>query len=165
MRATVLVALIATAVGCFTQPIRLRAEYTPMGPVGETQPVRTEARSPDNVRVWYKTSPDGFTLGENELQVEAGFQHIILGEIIVVRQDGYCDLPLETVNTPDGRRYRYTNQRDVLAALRQKASLIGANAVVYAYSNLKQKSERFDACQPLRRPDQEYGGGWAVIVR
>jgi len=166
MRLFLLATSAATAAtGCFAKPLRLRAEYTPVGPVGQTRPVRADVTTLSDVVVYYKSAPAGFTLRENELKVEPGFHHIILGELVVARRDGACYVPQETISTPQGRRYRYTNQRDVLDTLRQKAYVIGANAVVYAYSSLKQKSDKGDACEPLRLPGLEYGGGWAVIVR
>ena len=147
--ALVLCALFANA--CVST-IELNAEYTPVGAQGTAHREQPTVASPHEVRVYYKSSPPGFTLGENELEVEPGFDHRILGEL-KVRGDG-------TVNDCGGEGS--PGQKDVFAKLQAVAHAVGANAVIYAYSEVAQTGRFMDCRNALER--NEFGGGWAVVV-
>jgi len=104
----------------------------------------------ENVKVFYKSSPPGFTLKTNELTVEPGFSHQILGELRVTVQSGK-ECYAGTVN-----------QAHVLSVLQRKAHEVGGNAVIYAHSSISQAGMPQE-CGDARSAN-DFGGGWAVIV-
>jgi hypothetical protein len=66
-------------IGCFQfSPVSVNTEFTRVGAARSRPPA---VDSHQKVRIFCKSSPRGFTLRENELQVEEGYRHVILGEL------------------------------------------------------------------------------------
>jgi hypothetical protein len=105
---------------------------------------RTIVPNAEAVRVFYETAPAGFSLKDNELRVEAGYEHQVLGVVRVVPRTGNC---------VDGGSIA---KPEVIRLLRETAYQHGANAVIYAMSVPDE--------QPRCTLDQ-VGSGWAVVLR
>ena len=136
---------------------QLRSEFRAVG-ISENA---RQATTPESVKVYYKSSPDGFSLSDNELTVSEGYKHVILGELRVrvnVAVNTETDVEYETIECY--RAKDRPNQEHVLAQLKTEAAKRGANAVVYAYSELSQSPTRKE-CE-LHSTANDFGGGWAV---
>jgi hypothetical protein len=121
-------------------------EFTPTGIVGADTSATIVARARD-VKVFYASSPPGFSLRDNELTVEPGYRHRILGILkLQLETAGICRL----------------TQKDALNSLRREAYLNGANAVVYAITPLAREENRI-ACTNAGN-ESNFGTGWAVVI-
>jgi hypothetical protein len=106
--------------------------------------------SPDAIKVFYGTSPAGFSLRENELKVEPGYNHRIIGTARAVFVDGNCALGDFTKD-------------DVLAILRKTAQEAGGNAIIYVTSVVSDRPK--DLCQEVKgATNDELGFGWVVVL-
>lgn len=113
-----------------------------------------------SIRVFYDTSPEGFTLRENELKVEKGYKHQILGRISVRITVGSCNIK------------PYATKSNVIHALKEQAAKVGANAIIYAWSALPDEISDSPfgingACEHIkiaRNQGPNIGSGWAVIL-
>lgn len=120
----------------------LRAEFR------STSAAATPAiASPEQVRIHYGLV-DGFALQGSDLVVLPGFDHRVLGLVTVLYDKGMCDSSHADKNT-------------VLGVLRQTTFERGGDAVVLAWSALKDKPGFWDVCSVLGKP---FGHGWAVRV-
>jgi hypothetical protein len=133
-------------VGC--NAIKMHAELTPVGALDLPRSQVPIVPSAADVQVFYSSAPAGFTLRNNELQVETGYGHRIVGIIKLQRDQG-------------GRTCTLI-QRDAMEALRQGAYLNGGNAVVYATSTLGQADNPTACMQAAKISD--FGSGWAVVL-
>jgi hypothetical protein len=126
-------------------PMQTKARFDQVGEYrGESKAAPITA-SPDAVKVFYGTSPPGFSLKDNELKVEPGFHHQILGTVKVVYESGSCG---------DGG---LLSKADVIRLLRESAHAHGANAVIYAHS----EPDETPSCES---DDNVFGAGWAVVL-
>ena len=134
--------------GCGAQ---LKSRFVPVGEYVSGQQTKATplVGAPNEVKVFYGPV-DGFALIEDELIVEKGFNHRILGYIKVVYDKGMCDASKADKNT-------------VIQSLRQSAFSHGANAVIYAYSRLTENPGFWDVCNYMNKKEG-YGHGWAVIL-
>ena len=152
MRLSIALALVSTTVltaGCAT-PLSTRARFDTYGEYGSAQKAEPTAAGPDQVRVFMGTAPDGFSLRENELKVEPGFGHRILGRVRVVYKTGYCW---------DGG----ATQRDVVAQMKAEAYQHGGDAIIYALSAIETSPTPGELCQSIRDRD-DLGAGWVVVL-
>ncbi|MCP4445068.1 MAG: hypothetical protein GY811_06945 [Myxococcales bacterium] len=139
---------------------QLRAEFTSFQQ-GEQDGVTRQ--TPETVKVYYKSSPKGFSLAQNELTVDDGYAHLVLGELKVrtgISKNVKTGSEYDSVECY--RSEHRPGQEHVLAALKKEAAARGANAVVYAYSELAQTSSRSECDRQAEA--NEFGGGWAVLV-
>jgi hypothetical protein len=140
--------LLVVLTGCAAQ---LKSRFVPAGEYvsGQQTNASPSVGSPKEIKVFYGPV-EGFTLNEDELMVEKGFNHRILGYIKIVYDKGMCDSGKADKNT-------------VIQALQQSAFSHGANAVLYAHSNLTENPDFWDVCNYMNKKEG-YGHGWAVIV-
>ena len=151
-RLLVCVAAVWLAAGSASpQPLKLKPRFDRTGvydPAARATPIVTSAA---DVKVYYGTSPPGFTLRENELAVESGYSHQILGTIKVLYEDGSCYAGHGT-------------KADLIRYLQESAFANGGNAVIYARSGLPDvQPKEGELCVPYG--DEDFGGGWAVVLR
>jgi hypothetical protein len=139
---------MAVLIGCGAQ---LKPRFVPVGEYVSTQQAKISplVGSPNEVKVFYGPV-DGFALKEDELIVEKGFNHKVLGHVKVVYDKGMCD---------SSKANKYT----VIQTLQRTAFSRGANAVIYAYSNLSETPGFWDVCKYMNKREG-YGHGWAVIL-
>lgn len=150
-RRTVLTILVSVLVavalsGC--SGIAVRGEFTPIGVYGESANATPAVSSPQQIKVYYKSAPDGFTLTNNQVEVLDGYDHEILGDISVVYDKGFCDMGQVT-------------QAQVMQRLQQAAYKRGANAVVFATSQVSKNPTVSAVCSVVQQGG-EFGHGWAV---
>ena len=144
MRIIHLAALVALAL-CAGCPMHTKTRFDTIGEYhGQTKATPITA-SPEEVKIFYGTSPPGFSLKENELKVEPGYGHRILGTVKVVWESGSCG---------DGGKL---TKADVISKLRESAHANGANAVIYVHSAP-------DESPSCRQDDETFGAGWAVVL-
>lgn len=139
-------AVVASA-GCGAQ---LRSDFVPARDYSQAQHAdsRPLVGSPDQINISYGL-PDGLALNGNELTVEKGFNHRVRGYIRVVYDKGMCDSSK-------------ADKKTVIRQLQQVAYAQGANAVVLAYSSLRDKPGHWDVCSAM---DKGFGHGWAVVLQ
>jgi len=139
-------AAVFASAGCGAQ---LRSDFIPAR--DSTPAQQTGAAplvgSPDQVKISYGL-PDGLALDGNELTVQKGFDHKVRGYIKVVYDKGMCDSSK-------------ADKKTVVEKLQQAAYAQGANAVVLAYSALRDKPGFWDVCSAM---DKGFGHGWAVVL-
>lgn len=146
----------ASSVDC--NPIRMRADFQPMG-LAQPAGARPNAATPDRVLIFHDAAPPGFTLRENELKVEPGFAHRILGTVEVSRERGVCQQP---------ERKQWVAETIRLMA-QQEAFAAGANALIYYVSDVPPRAtpEQFtDICiaKHSSAARRWFAHGWAVIL-
>jgi hypothetical protein len=130
---------------CFAQTT-MTPEFTPTGIVGADTSVTIVASARD-VKVFYASSPPGFSLRDNELTVEPGYRHRILGILkLQLGMAGVCSL----------------TQKDALNSLQKVAYLHGANAVVYASTPLAREENQIACSNAVK--ESNFGTGWAVVL-
>ena len=134
--------------GCGGQ---LKTRFVPAGEYVPNQQAKVShsVGSAGEVKIYFGPVA-GFSLNEDELSVEKGFGHTVVGYIKVVYDKGMCDASEADKNT-------------VVQKLQQAAFAHGANAVVYAHSNLGENPGFFDVCKYMNKREG-YGHGWAVIL-
>jgi hypothetical protein len=139
--------LVLSLGACVGMRTTIKAEFTPIGIVGNGSAAATIVASASEVQVFYASSPAGFSLRENELTVEPGYGHRILGIVkLQLRQNGAC----------------WLTQKDALSSLQRGAYLSGANAVVYATSPLAQTANETSCLNAAQ--ESNFGSGWAVVL-
>ena len=141
-------------------PLILRADYRPVG-LNTQAAGRPIVPSPAEVLVFHQNAPDGFTLRENELSVEPGFQHRILGPVEVRYDRGHCNR---------ARDFK-APVKDLEWLIRHRAHSVGANAVIYYVSELAPGAtwrELKDLCMTRAyagtQHEFHYARGWAVVL-
>jgi hypothetical protein len=141
-----LLAAGAALLAACSAPLQVRGRFDTYGDVdaGGSAP----AVSAEPVKVYYGTAPAGFTLRDNELKVEDGFAHRILGTVRVVWDAGNCD-------------HGGFSKKDVVEAMRRTAKERGGNAVIYASSHISDEPRY--VCGEVWGKD-DYGGGWVVVL-
>lgn len=146
MKLAVLLVLVLALAAC--PSATLRPEFTPIGPQRGAIAVAPVVASAEKVEVYFASAPAGFSLRENEVKVEAGFQHEILGIIKL---------------WPDQRGECRLSQESAVSLMRKVGYEIGANAVIYMQSDLPQAGIPAQCSRVLAVGNA--GEGWAVIVR
>lgn len=141
-----LVLLAGAASGCSS--ISVRGAFTPVGVYGQSQDATRSLDSVEDVKVYYKSAPDGFTLTNNEVEVEDGYGHTILGDIKVIYESGFCD-------------QGHIDQATIIRIMQETAHEKGANAVIFANSKLSQNPTRSRVCG-VAKQGGTFGWGWAV---
>ena len=143
--------------GCMT----LKPKFIPVGDYGsEETKVTPSVSSPAQIRI-IEGLPAGFSWEDKEgyaeyneeLVVEKGFGHTILGYIKVDYPDvGICDTAV--------------SKETVMRELRQGAFSHGANAVVDAHSNVGDHAGWSMFWNPCKYMGERggYGHGWAVLL-
>lgn len=141
-------------------PLALRADYKPVG-LSSQQTGAPTVRGPQDVLLFRQNGPRGFTLRENELSVEPGYGHRILGAIEVRYDRGACS-NVENYQSPAIELERL---------VRARAFAAGANAVIYYQSDLTTTSPAVELRQlcisrTTRQTQRElsYAYGWAVVI-
>lgn len=157
MRPGILALVLALLSGCFA--VSLKARYDATGELGSHRDSAPTVEA-DDVRVFYDSAPAGFSLAENELKVEVGYQHSILGKVRVTFGEGSCAME------------PYVSKDRVIGTLQEAAASAGANALIYATSTIPNGlSGPFGpdgACTALeeaRRQGPNLGFGWAVVLQ
>jgi hypothetical protein len=142
-----LVGVLCLGTGC---ALKIQSYFEPVGKLSAGRLATPIVGTPDKIELYLRSSPDGFSLAENELSVEKGFEHAVLGLIRV----GYGSGPCNVGNL---------GRQDLLNALQQKGYDVGANAVVYAHTEWTDGTKKHQRCTPGDM-DPTYASGWAVIV-
>ncbi len=140
--------LLLLAGGC---ALRVKAVFEPTGLHGATASRSRIVTSPAEVQVFIRTSPDGFTLANNELEVQNGYSHKILGTVTVKYDGGECNFG------PAGRR-------DLIAAMQESAWSAGGNAVIYASTAWDEDTTGSSRCQESALDQQIFASGWVVAM-
>ena len=174
--------LVAALGGCGSTDYAMRARFDAYGNVDTLGKATPIVAKPEDVQVFYGTSPGGFTLRDNELKVEPGYGHRILGTVSarMVRVEETSGAttqskPVETThavscNDPnfysslraEYGRPRYT-KKDVVANLRQAAMERGGNAVIYVHSAVTDDGELDATCRAID-DDDALAAGWIVVL-
>ncbi len=129
--------------------LKLRSEFNPVGKYDSVLANKPIVSSHSEISIYLKSAPDGFTLKENELQVEEGYNHKVLGEVNIVHKSGFSDVGISHLKS------------QVVDKFKQSAYETGANAVIYCVVNVSEKSNRFET---KRACTIGFGSGWAVIA-
>ncbi len=159
----ILLSLAAGSIGCGPAVF----SSTRFDAYGEYDASRTSApivATPQDVRVFYGTGPDGFSLRENELKAEPGFGHRILGTVKLVDIDGACAIndyaPSETGLTPASLTF---DKKHVVTELRTKAREAGGNAIIYVHSEVPDVADGQQTCAAVKR-GEALGSAWVVVL-
>ena len=148
--------IIVALSGCAAPSFSTR--FRRVGIEGATPPPASGVAVADAVAVYNNTSPKGFSLAENELTVEEGYDHKIMGFVEVWYKDGTCE-------AGDGTNYSRTT---IIRALKERAFQEGGNSVIYADAQITE--DLGDDCDHYlefkkrgvwQRP---WGHGWVVFV-
>jgi hypothetical protein len=144
-------------------PLSLKAKFSETGEMGTSgSPPLSDVGEAGQVKVFYASAPDGFSLKDNELKVEPGFRHHILGTVEVKYNAGACD-DVRDLGRP----------RDYIAELmKRRAHLAGANAVIYAVIDVSgdddgKELSKLCTSRELNRSlfELSFARGWAVVLR
>ena len=149
LAASITLSLTACATGPMPGAMTARGRFDNYGDVDAHAASGPAVASPDQVKVFYGTAPAGFTLRENELKVEPGFNHRIVGTVHAVWNAGAC------------WEGEFT-KKDVIAVLRSTAQQAGGNAVIYATSAVSDSTEH--VCDEIQGKGGDFGSGWVVVV-
>lgn len=169
MKKVILCLLLLSLISCSTSRI-YHAEFNPVGRLGKENKNIITLNNPDEVAIYIKSSPEGFTLKENELQIEDGYDHTIIGEININK----------TTYSPESKRrmllwgiptfgygalFMMRKPKEAkdrtIEALQAKAFEKGANAVIYCVINV---SNDVTNGELTKAHIDGYGYGWAVVV-
>jgi hypothetical protein len=132
-------------------PLRVKTYYEPVGRLGSGQPTSTPIVDTwRDVGVYMRSAPRGFTLTDNEVAVEAGFGHRVLGFLRVTYDTGYCDLG-------------ELGQKDLIRSLQERGHTAGANAVIYVQTLWTEGTTGIGRCTGVER-NPTYASGWAVVA-
>jgi hypothetical protein len=138
---------LAALAGCSTP---LRSRFDGYGNVDASSRAAPAVGAAAHVQVFYGTAPDGFSLRDNELKVDGGHDHRILGTVQVLRDDGHCGVSQRT-------------KQEVIAALREVAYANGGNAVIYATSRISAQATPRQVCEEIE-DHLDIGSGWVVVL-
>jgi hypothetical protein len=138
---------LAALAGCATP---LRSRFDGYGNVDVASRAAPSVGAAAQVQVFYGTAPAGFSLRDNELEVEAGHDHQILGTVQVLRDEGYCGVSQRT-------------KQEVIATLREVAYANGGNAVIYVTSRISAQATPRQVCEEIR-DHLDIGSGWVVVL-
>ena len=157
-----LVSIAPICCGFAFKQLKVQAKYKEVGEIGSIENVVRAVDKPEDVRLFYANSPAGFSLKENELKVEDGFEHRILGTISIRYKDGHCIKMDQFSENP---------RNDFFQLMRQKAFEKGANALIYVSSELSGDDDREEfkkLCNSRAysgtQMELSYASGWAVVV-
>lgn len=143
-----LIGLVVLSAGCSS--LKLGPKYQAIGQYGVAQTAGPKVNA-DQVEVFVKTAPEGFTLEKNELSVVEGYDHKILGVVKAVSKGGYCDIS-------------EVGMKDVVKVLQEETAAHGGNAVIYVESKLSDPSTEGERCSRENYGgDRYFGAGWAVV--
>jgi hypothetical protein len=126
-----------------------RTRFDAYGRVGGGATSGPRAPSVDAVEVYYGTAPDGFSLRDNELTVEPGYDHRILGVAQVIAEGPCTSSEIDKVK--------------VLEQLQRSAYDHGGTAVIYAHSNVSDTPVPSQRCEEIKGKDN-VGSGWVVVL-
>jgi hypothetical protein len=146
--------VLASAAGCRGSDQRTLGRFDGYGDI-DKQPLATpRVATAEDIKVFYGTAPEGFSLRDNELKVEGGFDHQILGTIVVQwNEDGKrCDWP------------PLFTKRDVIAQMRVSAHQQGGTAVIYAHSAIPDSPDPDAICSGIAENKASLGNGWVVVL-
>jgi hypothetical protein len=138
---------LAALAGCATP---LRSRFDGYGNVDAVHRAAPSVGAAAQVQVFYGTAPEGFSLRDNELEVEAGHDHQILGTAQVLRDEGHCGVSQRS-------------KQEVIATLREIAYANGGSAVIYATSRISAQATPRQVCEEIR-DHLDIGSGWVVVL-
>jgi len=141
-------ALVFSLASASSRPLALKNRFDHTGEYTGTASATPIVGTAEEVKVFYASAPPGFTLRENELKVEPGYTHRILGTVRTRYTDGDC---------------RLGTKADVVRSLREAAFANGGNAVIYVHSALGDAPTAADE-MCLAPGEEDYGGGWVVVL-
>ena len=148
LRLLCIVTITGFVSGCHPA-LSFKTRFDAIGEYDGASSARPILGSPDEIRLFYESSPGGFSLKENELKVERGHNHEILGFIQVMYGYGFID-------SGDA------DKKTIIRELKKRAFSEGANAVIYVQSVLPENASAHDRLRVAwRRP---WGTGWAVVL-
>ncbi len=125
---------------------------------GKLEPI---VSSEDDIKLYIGSSPSGFTLKDNELEVEEGYNHKIIGRI--KGHTGNFEEDGQKYYGHTCRRSKKNGSNTVYMWLKKAAYKGGANAIIFAYSTLPEEITGGSACY-LAITNDDFGGGWAVVL-
>jgi hypothetical protein len=144
---TALSLAVAALSGCAAP---LRSRFDGYGNVDAAPGAARSVGAAAQVQVFYGTAPDGFSLRDNELKVEGGHGHRILGTVQVLRDEGHCGVSRRT-------------KQEVITTLREVAHANGGNAVIYAASRISAHATPGQVCDEIE-DHLDIGSGWVVVL-
>lgn len=162
-RLAALVAATISVVACAAAPLSVNARFERIGLAGN-QPaaISPKVESPNAIAVHLGSSPPGFSLRENELTVEQGYGHEILGTVSLRYAAGTCFDPSSFGPSP---------RKHFLQLLTHKAHEKGANAIIYVTSELAEDATTQDLrnlcierAHSGSQFSRSYASGWAVVL-
>jgi hypothetical protein len=134
--------------------LKLRTEFNPVGrlnaPQNETNKL---VQKYEDIAVYLKSAPEGFTLKENELQVKDGYNHKVLGEVKVL----LANPPEDSDWISDYKKAKQYSKNE----LQKEAFERGANAIIYCVITTSDEPTQKEIDLALAIG---FATGWAVIV-
>ncbi len=158
----VLISFIPIGCGFALKPLKMQAKFKEVGEIRSAEKIVFAVDKAEDVKIFYGNSPDGFSLKENELKVEDGFGHRILGTVEIRYKDGTCHKNDQFSEKP---------RSDFFRLMRQRAFEKGASALIYVSSELAGDDD-LDEFRKLCNSraysgvqmEFSYAIGWAVVV-
>jgi hypothetical protein len=144
--------VVASAAGCGASS-RTMARFDRYGDVDKQAVATPRVAAVAEVKVYYGMAPEGFSLRDNELKAEAGYDHQILGPVVVYWNE----------HGPTCNEEPELTKRDVIAQLRTTAYQQGGNAVIYALSEIPDDPDK-DLCWEVEGSKWPLGRGWVVVA-
>jgi hypothetical protein len=144
--ASLTAALLVTASGC---AMRMTPAFDPLGKKVDRYSAPKAVATIDEVRVFAETAPSGFQRKGDQVVVEPGHQHRVVGRLLLER-NGSCQ-PSDRART------------DVMDLLRREAYMYGGNAVVYATTPIRENATSTELCRQLGT-ETTVGSGWVVVL-
>lgn len=130
--------------------LRVRAFFEPVGKLGTSTSRERAVASAEDVGIYLRSAPPGFSRSGTEVTVQQGYRHQILGFIRVGYGGGWCS------SGPVGRT-------ELLAVMKTRAFSEGGNAVVYAETTWTAATTGSARCS--EDADPTYASGWVVRER
>jgi len=144
---TVLLSTLLT--GCVSYaPLAVLPYFDPVGELGSVKKIELSIDSPEDVKIFLNSAPNGFSLAENELKVLPGYSHKTLGVLKIKYSSGHC------VAGDLGRT-------DLINILKKGTYDNGGNAIIYSSILWVDGTKGRRRCTPGNE-DPTYASGWIV---
>ena len=144
--------------GCI--PLQYKTGFNRIGEYQIKTKKKPIVKTPEEIKVYLNSSPDGFSLKENELKVEPGYKHKILGSLKVKYLNGSCS------TGPNAGKPEV-----LITILKERAYKEGGNAIIYTYNHFPDDATQSDICRSISEKRQSrvitdfsFAGGWLVVL-
>jgi hypothetical protein len=158
-----LLAAVVVSACAYVPPPATRGRFDAYGEYDPDRRVSASVVKAVDVRVFYGTAPAGFSLRDNELTVEPGFGHRILGTVRVEWTGeracwGYRD-------TYDKRTTMPVTKPKAIEQMKAIAASQGGDAIIYVSSRISDEPLDGEVCSLLREGHRgDLAAGWVVAL-